>query len=205
MPLETLATRPAPTRIGPKLLLDALVRESHELNAEVTEFPVETGGVISDHVRLQPREVSVEGVVTNNPVRFLGGIFSGLIRGENPGGVEGPVIGPALNLTELAFAELERMYQERELIEVVTPRKRYENMALMRLSIPKDRTTGDALRFSALFREVTRVETSNVTRRRKPTAQERSQPVLDEGKKTPPPATPQAETRVQSALFRIFN
>lgn len=204
MALDALVTkRPAPTRIGPTMLLDALVRESHDRQAEVTEFPVETGANISDNIRNRPREVSIDGFISNNPVRFLGGIPKTLIRGTP--GADDSVVGPNLNLIALAFAELERLYDARELIEVATPRRLYQNMAITRLNIPKDRSTGAALRFSVSFREVERVETRTVGRRFTRTTQERSQPKRDAGKKTPPPATAKAAEKVtnQSALFKL--
>ena len=203
MALENLVSpRPAPTQIGPNLILDALVRESHDFRSEVTEFPVETGGNISDHIRNEQREISIEGMITNNPIRFLGGIPAKLIRGSSAGGI---VIGPSLNLVELAFAELERIYNAKDTMIVSTPRKFYTKMVMTRLSIPKDRATGDALRFSASFRQLERVQSRTVERLSKNVAQERSKPVADAGKQTPPPTTPKAETRLRSALFGIFN
>ena len=203
MALENLVSkRPAPTQIGPNLILDALVRESHDFRSEVTEFPVETGSNVSDHILNAPREISIEGVITNNPIRFLGGIPAKLIRGSSVGGI---VIGPNLNLVELAFAELERIYNAKDTLIISTPRKFYTKMVMTRLSIPKDRATGDALRFSASFRQLERVQSRTVERLSTNVAQERSKPVADTGKQTTPPTTPKAETRLRSALFGIFN
>lgn len=198
--LNLLRPRPAPTRIGPTLLLDALVSETHERRSQVTDFPVETGGSIADHIRNEPRQVSVEGFVTNSPVRLLGGALERVSRGTPTGGDQ--VEGAGLDFAEQALAELERIHDARELVEVVSPRRRYQNMAMLSLVVPRDPATGAALRFSATFREVTRVDSRTVELRVRRTAERRSQPKSDKGKQTPTEPTEKMKDRV-SALRRL--
>lgn len=50
--------------------IDVSVREVHEIQAEVTRHPVEEGTDISDHVRLMPRTLQIEGIVTNHPIEL---------------------------------------------------------------------------------------------------------------------------------------
>lgn len=47
--------------------LDASVREQHDTTAQVTEHPVERGSNIADHIRAEPRRLTIEGVISNTP------------------------------------------------------------------------------------------------------------------------------------------
>jgi hypothetical protein len=50
-----------------KIWIDCSVRESHGMTAQCTQFPVEEGANVTDHVRTQPETIHVEGIVTNTP------------------------------------------------------------------------------------------------------------------------------------------
>jgi hypothetical protein len=52
--------------IGP-IWIDVSISERHSVSAEVTAHPVERGVDIVDHIRPMPREVQIEGFVTNHP------------------------------------------------------------------------------------------------------------------------------------------
>jgi hypothetical protein len=49
------------------LILDASIREDHSLETEITDNPIEDGSVVTDHVLVLPRRVSLEVVATSNP------------------------------------------------------------------------------------------------------------------------------------------
>ncbi len=48
---------------------DLIVSESHTLESQVTEHPIENGSVVADHVRQLPRKGSLSGLVTNHPLK----------------------------------------------------------------------------------------------------------------------------------------
>lgn len=50
------------------LFFDVVPHESHSLGATVTEHPVEQGVTITDHVRPNPAQLTVEGFVSNAPI-----------------------------------------------------------------------------------------------------------------------------------------
>lgn len=52
--------------IGP-IWIDVSISEKHSIGADVTEHPVERGTNIVDHIRPKPREIQIEGFVTNHP------------------------------------------------------------------------------------------------------------------------------------------
>jgi len=155
--LTLIFNRKQPAKIG-TLSLDATLRETHERTNDVPIFPIENGATISDHVRSLPITVLIDGFVTNSPVSLLGagGIFLNNSFGNNRTRVES------------AFDFLEEQYAGsldldgntiREPIIIVTGLRTYNNMIMTRLSVPRDRSTGDALNFSATFQQLDIVDT----------------------------------------------
>ncbi len=148
MALSLLFGRATPPKIG-EIELDASLSESHQFTSEVTQFPVEDGSVITDHIQNKPDKLDINGFVTNTPVRFLGSVD--LIRTSGDSG-----------RTELAFEALERIHRDRELVTIVTNLKTYEDMALESLTVPRNATIGDVLEFSASFVKVVKVSSALV-------------------------------------------
>jgi hypothetical protein len=131
--------------------LDATMTETHSGDVEVTEHPVERGANIADHFRTKPVQVSLEGLVSNTPVgvNARDAIGNQAARGEG---------GKA----EIAYERLLSMRDSSELVTITTRLRTYTNMKLVSLSVPRDRGTGDALRFSATFREIVIVASERV-------------------------------------------
>lgn len=185
-----------------ELVLDAMVSESHPLENSVTEYPIEAGANIVDHIQNRPREITVEGFITNAPIRYLAGL------GDNARGVVGSsdeVTGKALNYAEVAFAFLQALHASRSLVNVVTKFKTYENMALVSGTIPRDRNTGDALRFSLILREVRKVSLKTTLAPVKKTTSGAAQPLKETGKQTAQSAPADVQEKSGSILFNLFN
>lgn len=122
------------------LSLDAAIAERHSQECLISDFPVETGADISDHVRPKPRVLDVEGFVTATP----------------PGGA--PNFGRPVEVAQ----QLEKLRLDATPCRILTSLRSYDNMVLQSLQIPRDSRTTEALRFSATFREVLLVETQTV-------------------------------------------
>jgi hypothetical protein len=151
-------TFPIGTKIG-VIELDAAVSETHTLTANATTHKVERGAAITDHIRPVPVSLTIEGLITNTPigrkqqtraVQFAGSQFLTTADSVRPFGVPG--------YAEEAFAKLDDIRKRGELVTVVTSLRTYENMALIELQVPRDRTTGDAVRFTAKLVEIVIVE-----------------------------------------------
>lgn len=65
----TFATS-SPTTIG-ALAIDALLSESTELSSKATEYAVEDGSPISDHVVLAPERLKISGWITPSDVQLM--------------------------------------------------------------------------------------------------------------------------------------
>ena len=105
--------------------VDASISEVHEVSNDITQFPVESGVTISDHIRPQPRRFTLEGIVTNTPIIFLAGIASSPTRAEE---------------ADDLFLE---MMESGNLVSVVSTLREYvNNMALESYTVRRDAASG---------------------------------------------------------------
>jgi len=151
MPLTLLFPK-SKVRVG-LVNFDATIRESHRKANEVTSHPVEAGVEISDHIRPQPEEIEINGVVSNTPIQFL--------PSEAKSPLEGTV-ARAANRAEVAYKELQRVMDDGELVTVVTKLRAYGNMAITSFAVDREAATGNVLNATLALRQVVTVE-SQVT------------------------------------------
>ena len=150
----TLLYQPTLTTID-TLWLDASLKEDHDLEVDVTDHPVETGASVSDHARPKPREVTIEGVVSNTPLSTLQARQAQTAEGTSILSTAGqPAVRGKPGWAESAFATLEALWTVPKLITIVTGLKTYDNMLLTSLKVPRDDKTGDVLKFTAKFKQV---------------------------------------------------
>jgi hypothetical protein len=63
--------------------IDCSISEQHSSQAEVSRHPVEDGADVTDHVRLQPDSLSIEGLVTNQPIEVPKSHANGAVGSES--------------------------------------------------------------------------------------------------------------------------
>lgn len=107
------------------VVLDAVISEDHVYNSRVTNYPVEDGRIISDHIINEPVTLQITGVVSDTPLA----IFAPFNRSIN------------------AFNDLVEVHNRRELITVVTGIKVYTNMVITSLQVPRNIQSGQSLTF----------------------------------------------------------
>lgn len=180
------------------LELDATISNGFQGDVEVTEHPVEVGADMSDHARVKPEVVTIEGIISNTPlnrsqatriVQGRGVALETTALTDAPAGAAGHA--------ETALAKLIDMKDARQLVTVVTERRTYKGMMLTSLSVPHDAKTGDALRFTATFKQVrlAEVRRKEVTVTREPKAKGKT----NTGKQ----AVENAPEQAQSTLHRL--
>jgi hypothetical protein len=171
------------------LLLDAILSEGHSLSNTVTKYPVETGATITDHILNAPRQLTLECLVTNSPLRArnkkpvdLGVNSDDFLKtsGKNPQAAA----KPANNYAQQAFKALEAMHAARQPVTVVTRMKTYRNMAIDSLSIPRSAATGDALQFTLNLTEITQVPVKPARGQAEKTKSPGAKPHKDKGRQT---------------------
>jgi hypothetical protein len=162
-----LLNKKTPGKIG-ILELDATVHESHEYINTLTEFPVEKGFNISDHVIRAPEKLTIEGFITNTPIprssdlQPLNGSAAQINRVESALEILLDLAGlpsPAKNTSDVSSSAL----FPKVIDEVQTGLRAYKNMVITRLTIPRDKDTGETMRFTCEMRHLITVLTETVT------------------------------------------
>lgn len=122
---------------GDDLVIDCLISDNHTFDAEVTDFPVESGSTISDNIRNKPLVVTMDCLVTNTPI---GQVVNFRNKDEDP--------------VDTAYNAMIKIRNARKPVSIRTSLKTYKNMALQNLSVPRESGRGDELRFTATFKQV---------------------------------------------------
>lgn len=108
-----------------ELQAELTMEGDHTRTASTTQFPVEGGSQVSDHVILGPETISLTGFVTDTPLIY---------RADAEGASQG------------AFDALDTLWRERSPVMVSTRFKIYENMIIESITMPE--TDGDSLEYS---------------------------------------------------------
>lgn len=124
------------TTIG-VLELDALLTESTSLSSQITEYPVEDGTVISDHIMQESERLSLSGVITG-----AGTLFN---------------IGLGKYKLIAAKETLRELHAKRELVTIVTGLDVYTDFAIESIEIERNNEDGERLNISAEFRKINKV------------------------------------------------
>lgn len=181
------------------LTFDAVIREEHTSELAVTDNPVETGVVISDHAYMQPLKLSVEGAFSNTPVyqEHTNGGVGVIVNGDGIKAAADNGQPRAANAWEI-LTTLQRFAVP---FSVQTGLKLYKDMVILRLSCSQDKESVGALYFSADLRQVIFATSQTVSY--PPRAPKRAQPkkkVVDKKPIEPTPA--QTSKRRKSVLFK---
>jgi hypothetical protein len=128
------------------LEVDVSESESHQSSLAITQNPVEDGVDITDHMQRLPERLTINGIVSDTPIKFFQGLRS---------------LGGSKR-TEIAYVALKQIQEEKTLVDISTGFKQYFSMALTELTVPRDVSQGSLMRFSATFVEVVTVESEEV-------------------------------------------
>ena len=138
---------PDSNTILPGLVFDATFSEKHEIEAEITQNPVETGVNVADHMFMKPRRVTISAGVSDTPLNAIAGDqFSG-----------------GSSRSQKAFDLLTQMQMSFEPFNVQTGLKLYKNFVCKRVTCEQDKDTSSAFVFEAELEEVIFVSTQMVT------------------------------------------
>lgn len=127
-------------------LMDLALSESHSFPGEVTQYPVEQGADISDHIRDLPNEIELECIVSDTPIGIVP-----LLRDGPDAGPDGETPLPSA----AALEHLRTMKSNRLPVVIQTSLGVFTDMVCIGLDIPKDAGKSNALFFTAKFKHVT--------------------------------------------------
>lgn len=128
------------------LVFDAVFEETHESELEVTDNPVETGVVVSDHAYMKPLRITLSAGVSDTPL---------YVPADDP-------FQSDAGRSKRAFEVLTELQKKAEPFDVQTGLKLYKNMICTAIRTSQDKDTSGALVFTAEIREVIIVYTQVV-------------------------------------------
>lgn len=123
---------------------DALITESASYEAEVPEYPIESGFMVNDTIILRPILLDMTLFLTDTPVTWKARF------------------GNQSNRVQSVIKKLEDLYFSRKLVTVKTSEKTYANMAITSITFSKSREVGYAREIPIKFKQV-RVTSSGTT------------------------------------------
>jgi len=123
--------------VGLELRVDGYPTESHELRANITMYPIESGAELTDHSVDQPDKLILTGWASS--ARQIGAL----------GFFETDIDQP-----RRTWYVLNQMKRRKELLTIRTTIGTYSNMIIRKLSANIDSSTGQNLPFTAEFQEV---------------------------------------------------
>ena len=115
---------------------DALIEETHTLEATVPQYSVESGFSVSDAIILNPEKLEMTLYVTNTPVTWYNRH------------------GASQSRVNSIVKQLEELYYTASPVTIVTSDRTYTNMAIESLSITKTFETGYAREIPISFQKI---------------------------------------------------
>ena len=151
-PLATLGSSIVDVNGNTVFSLDATTNESHDNTAEITDFPVEDGSNVTDHVRVKPFQLTVTGIVTNTPTDPESVAVVESLAGE----------ASQETVVQQTYELMLRLLNERSILTVVTGLRTYPNMMLRSVRIVRTGPGVQAIRPQMEFKEIRTADTAFV-------------------------------------------
>jgi len=178
-----------PTQV---LEFDATISETHIGNAQTTDHPVEDGADLTDHIRRTPEELQLMGVVSDAPLVFLSSLrATPSIPGGDPG-----------NRAQDAYGFLKGIKDAGQLVSITTRLRDYANMAIVGLSVNRDKDKSKIVEVDLSLREIL-IATTEQVQAPSPVNAGRKK-LTDQGKKTKAAASSANQAQSQSILSGLF-
>jgi len=196
------------------ITVDATMNETHSMEAEVTEHPVEQGANISDHIRPKLKRYTIDGIISNTPIGPAGDLTDALHTGALAVGVTLPTIPNSYDVdlarsagsttrAKATFEKLLDLVDAAQVITVHTPLKDYPSMALESVTVVREpHLSAGGIRFQAVCKEVRTVEALKTGTSALPAS---AQPSKDLGTQNPGGAADKIKERAVSTLKSITN
>lgn len=193
------------------IVIDATLSETHNFSATATDFPVETGFSISDNIINSPKEYSLEGLISDDPVDILQrGVVERTVGWIIPEELQGKINQNVLDNSTTGkpslanFIQLEEIFDKKLPVQIQCDLKLYKNMVMTSLSVPRSTHTYRALRFSATFKQIIIVDVEYVKAPKRLVAHEvNAHPEKDLGKQSATELAGSADNR--GVFRRIFD
>lgn len=153
-------------KIG-ELIIDLAQKQEIKYSNKITEFPIEEGAYISDHVIVRPLKLTLQGSIVDNTFDIVGNvqqitnIFTGNIANNLLNVVKGVSVKQAT-----AYQILQTLNFNKQRVTVVFKLDVFDNMIIEDLTFTNDGNTTNRLSFDITLIQVKQanVETTSIPR-----------------------------------------
>ena len=155
---------------------DGILRTEHKSSIKLTQFPIQSGCLGTDHAVVEPASLSIDIMMSDaNNVRNLNKVdllntaiqyLKSLVKNSNYVEINSDLNGEGRSVN--AWTILRGMQLSRTPITVETRLHDYKNMIIEELSVPDDYKTYTALKCTVRLREIITVGVSDYTTSKRP-------------------------------------
>jgi hypothetical protein len=135
-----------------QIVFDATVTETHTDKLTMTQHPVETGADVTDHARKEPEEITISGIISNQPIVLN---IEENLKPSVPG-------GDPNNRAQEAYNEFRRLQESVALLEVDTEIRDYTDMVITSISVARDASKRFILDIGLTLRQFRKATTRSV-------------------------------------------
>lgn len=157
-------------KIG-SIALDVTVSEKHTDTLEITQFPVLSGSVITDHAYKLPMQLTIKAGQGTGPGQYAYGVNPETIITADIPNDNGQytfeeddsytITGGDINRPTRTYMQLLGLQASRQPFTVITGKRMYKNMLIKNISVTTDQDTENVLMFTADLQEIIIVATAN--------------------------------------------
>ena len=155
---------------------DGILKTEHKSSVKLTQFPVQSGCMGTDHAVVEPASLSIDIMMSDannirnlNKTELLNTVIQylkSLVKNSNYVEINSDLNGDGRSIN--AWTILRGMQLSRTPITVETRLHDYKNMIIEELSVPDDYKTYTALKCSVRLREIITVGVSDYTTSKRP-------------------------------------
>lgn len=138
--------------------LDAVLQEKHVNELSVTKNPVEFGAEVTDHSRIEPKQVSVLAVVTDTPLGFAA--VGELV--DRISGIFGSSTEENVTRSVAAYEAMVALQENRVPLDLQTRLVLYKNMIITKIEVVQDKDSSREVVLNMSFSEMLIVNTEVV-------------------------------------------
>jgi hypothetical protein len=142
------------TQMG-DLVIDATHSVNINYSNSITTHPIESGAFVSDHIYINPLEVSMDCSITDSSSNIISAVrdIAGLLNGNILNNLANKFKGKGVKQID-AYQYLKDLVGSKSTITIVDKLDVFRDMAVLSISVPRTSETGDRLYFSITLRQI---------------------------------------------------
>lgn len=150
-----------------ELIIDLSLKQEIRYSNKITEFPIESGANIADHVITRPTKLILQGRIIENTFDIVGNVqqITNMFTGNIINNISNFARGVSIKQTT-AYQILQTLWQNKSLVTVTFKLDTFDDMVIEDLTFTSDSSTLDNLAFDITLVQVKQamVESSVISR-----------------------------------------